>query len=59
MYMNIKAGSSDTKEDIDTVVIQFVNTVSDETELTTLVVYNRIVKILRREKSKQPNPLDN
>lgn len=36
-------------EDIDTVVIQFVNTVSDETELTTLVVYNRIIRILRRE----------
>ncbi len=36
-------------KDIDTVVIQFVNTVSDETELTTLVVYNRIVRILRRE----------
>jgi len=34
-------------EDIDTVVIQFVNTVSDDTELTTLVVYNRIVEILR------------
>ena len=36
-------------EDIDTVVIQFVNTVSDETELTALVVYNRIVRILRSE----------
>ena len=33
---------------IDTVVIQFVNTVSDNTELTTTVVYNRIVRILRR-----------
>ncbi|GAC21166.1 serine hydrolase domain-containing protein [Paraglaciecola arctica] len=36
-------------KDIDTVVIQFVNTVSDETELTALVVYNRIVRILRKE----------
>ncbi|MDX2474994.1 MAG: serine hydrolase domain-containing protein [Candidatus Krumholzibacteria bacterium] len=36
-------------KDIDTVVIQFVNTVSDETELTTLVVYNRIVRVLRKE----------
>lgn len=36
-------------KDIDTVVIQFVNTVSEETELTTLVVYNRIVRILRKE----------
>ena len=35
--------------DIDTVVIQFVNTVSDNTELTSIVVYNRIVRILRRE----------
>jgi D-alanyl-D-alanine carboxypeptidase len=36
-------------KDIDTVVIQFVNTVSDDTELTTLVVYKRIVQILRKE----------
>ena len=35
--------------DIDTVVIQFVNTVSDNSELTTLVVYNRIVRILANE----------
>ncbi len=35
--------------DIDAVVIQFVNTVSDETELTALVVYNRIVRILRKK----------
>ena len=33
--------------DIDAVVIQFVNTVGDDTELTTRVVYNRIVQILR------------
>ncbi len=36
-------------QDIDTVVIQFVNTVSDQTELTTLVVYNRIIRILREK----------
>ncbi|RLE00073.1 MAG: serine hydrolase, partial [Bacteroidetes bacterium] len=36
-------------KDIDTVVIQFVNTTGNDTELTTLVVYNRIVRILREE----------
>ena len=36
-------------QDIDTVVIQFVNTTGRDTELTTIVVYNRIVQILRRE----------
>ncbi len=36
-------------EDIDTVVIQFVNTNGGDTELTTIVVYNRIVRILRGE----------
>jgi len=36
-------------EDIDTVVIQFVNTNGGDTELTSIVVYNRIVRILRRE----------
>lgn len=35
--------------DLDTVVVQFVNTVSDETELTTLVVFNRIWEILGKE----------
>lgn len=35
-------------EDIDTVVIQFVNTTGNETELTAMVVYNRIVRILRK-----------
>ena len=35
--------------DIDTVVIQFVNTTLKDTELTTNVVYNRIVRILRRQ----------
>ena len=35
--------------DIDTVVIQFVNTVSDDTELTTAVIYKRIVRILRKQ----------
>jgi len=36
-------------EDIDTVVIQFVNTNGGDTELTSIVVYNRIVRILRGE----------
>ena len=36
-------------KDIDTVVIQFVNTNGRDTELTTNVVYNRIVQILREE----------
>lgn len=37
-------------EDIDTVIIQFVNTTggNGNTELTSNVVYNRIVRILRR-----------
>ena len=35
-------------KDIDTVVVQFVNTAGGNTTLTSLVVYNRIVKILRR-----------
>jgi len=38
-------------KDIDTVVIQFVNIVSDETEMTTAVVYNRIVEILKKNNS--------
>jgi len=33
-------------EDIDTVVIQFVNTTGGDTELKSIVVYNRIVRIL-------------
>jgi len=37
-------------KDIDTIVIQFVNTVSDNSELTTLVVYNRIIRILQKVK---------
>ena len=36
-------------EDIDTVVIQFVNTTLRDTELTTIVGYDRIVRILRRQ----------
>ena len=36
-------------EDIDTVVIQFVSTTGGEMELVSNVVYNRIVKILRRK----------
>ena len=36
-------------EDMDTVVIQFVNTTGRDTELTVNVVYDRIVRILRRQ----------
>lgn len=36
-------------KDIDTVVVQFVNTTGEGTELTSIVVYNRIVRILRRQ----------
>ena len=36
-------------KDMDTVVIQFVNTTGGETELTSNVVYNRIAKILARQ----------
>ena len=36
-------------EDIDAVVIQFVNTTLRDTELTTIVVYDRIVRILRKQ----------
>ena len=36
-------------KDIDAVVIQFVNTTGDDTELTTNVVYGRIVRILRAQ----------
>lgn len=35
-------------EDIDTVVVQFVNTTGGDSELVALVVYDRIVRILRR-----------
>ncbi len=35
-------------EDIDAVVIQLVNTTGGDSELVTLVVYKRIVRILRR-----------
>jgi CubicO group peptidase (beta-lactamase class C family) len=34
-------------EDIDAVVVQFVNTTGGDSELVALVVYNRIVRILR------------
>ena len=34
-------------KDIDTVVIQFANTTGGDTELTSIVVYNRIIRILR------------
>jgi hypothetical protein len=36
-------------EDIDAVVIQFVNTSGGHSWLTTEVVYNRIVEILRKQ----------
>lgn len=36
-------------EDIDAVVVQFVNTTGKDTELTVLVVYDRIVRILREQ----------
>lgn len=36
-------------KDIDTVVVQFVNTTGEDTELTSIVVYNRIVRLLRRQ----------
>ncbi|MEZ5559166.1 MAG: serine hydrolase domain-containing protein [Pseudomonadales bacterium] len=38
-------------KDIDTVIVQFVNTTGEDTELTSIVVYNRIVQILRRQLS--------
>jgi len=36
-------------EDIDAVVIQFVNTTGGDSELVALVVYNRVVRILHRQ----------
>ena len=36
-------------KDIDTVVIQFVNTTGENTILTSLFVYNRIVQILQKQ----------
>ena len=36
-------------EDIDAVVIQFVNTSGGDSELVALVVYDRIIRILRRQ----------
>ena len=36
-------------EDIDAVVVQFVNTTGGDSELVALVVYDRIVRILRRQ----------
>ncbi len=36
-------------EDIDAVVVQFVNTTGGDSELLTIVVYNRIVRILGRQ----------
>lgn len=37
--------------DIDAVVIQFVNTTGGDSELVALVVYDRIVRILRRQQA--------
>jgi CubicO group peptidase (beta-lactamase class C family) len=39
-------------EDIDTVVVQFVNTTGNDTVILTEVIYNRIVKILRQRTDK-------
>ena len=39
-------------KDIDTVVIQFVNTTGNDTVILTEVVYNRIVKILKKRDGK-------
>jgi D-alanyl-D-alanine carboxypeptidase len=36
-------------EDIDAVVVQFINTTGGDSELVALVAYNRIVQILRRQ----------
>ena len=36
-------------KDIDTVVVQFVNTTGGDSELVAVVAYNRIVQILRRK----------
>jgi CubicO group peptidase (beta-lactamase class C family) len=36
-------------EDVDAVVVQFVNTTGKDTELTAMVVYNRIVRILSKK----------
>ncbi len=36
-------------EDIDAVVVQFVNTTGGDSELVALVAYNRIIRILRRQ----------
>ena len=36
-------------EEIDAVVVQFVNTTGEDSELVALVVYNRIVRLLQRQ----------
>lgn len=38
-------------DDIDTVVVQFVNTTGDDTLLLSQIVHNRIIEIIRREVS--------
>lgn len=40
------------QEDIDTVVIQFVNTTGNDTVILTKVIYDRIIKILRKRDGK-------
>jgi CubicO group peptidase (beta-lactamase class C family) len=38
-------------KDIDAVVIQFVNTTGEETTMISSIVYNRVVRILRRQRN--------
>ncbi len=38
-------------KDIDAVVVQFVNTTGGDSELVALVVYNRVVRILRKQRA--------
>ena len=40
-------------QDIDAVVVQFVSTTGGNSELTAMVVYNRIVRILQKEMAKR------
>lgn len=44
-------------KDVDAVVVQFVSTTGGDSELTSHVVYNRIVRILRRQQhaTQEPN----
>jgi hypothetical protein len=45
-------------EDLDAVVVQFVNTTGGDSELVALVVYNRIVRILRKLSGPPPRVSD-